>query len=171
MSTTTFPPRPHTITGTRPGGPTTAMFTDPPRTFGPGFDLPRLGKLAPPIAVLRFERGPRAGQQFVLARDTITVLGRHAECDIALQDVSVSRQHAEIQLTHDRCVLRDTGSFTGTYLNYQPVDTTLLTDGDEVTIGFSRFTVHTPGPRAATPAHRIGITRTTGGHGTGRSRP
>ena len=65
----------------------------------------------------------------------MTSVGRHGEADILLDDVTVSRRHAEVERIGERYVARDVGSLNGTWLNGQRVDTAELTDGDELQIG------------------------------------
>ena len=65
----------------------------------------------------------------------MTSVGRHGEADILLDDVTVSRRHAEVERIGERYVARDVGSLNGIWLNGQRVDTAELTDGDELQIG------------------------------------
>jgi predicted component of type VI protein secretion system len=116
-----------------------------------GGDVP-----ASPVAVLEIRRGPDAGQRFILATDTDTVLGRHPGCEIVLSHVTVSRRHAEISPAHHGFALVDTGSFNGSYLNGSPIDTAPLTHGDEIQIGIFRLTFHAgqpAPPRAVSAPH------------------
>ncbi|MDH3707379.1 MAG: zinc-ribbon and FHA domain-containing protein [Acidimicrobiia bacterium] len=86
------------------------------------------------LGLLVVKRGPKAGSRYALDAELITA-GRHPESDIFLDDVTVSRRHAE--LTHDGAVyrVRDVGSLNGTYLNRERIDEAALTDGDELQIG------------------------------------
>ena len=79
-------------------------------------------------------RGPNAGSNFVLDKD-LTTAGRHPESDIFLDDVTVSRRHAEIRRRDDKFYVQDKGSLNGTYVNRQRVDETPLASGDELQIG------------------------------------
>ena len=90
-------------------------------------------------ALLLVTRGPQAGSRYVLVQDTTTA-GRNGEADICLDDVTVSRCHAEFRRVGRDVVLLDVGSFNGTYLNRSPVDSAVLVDGDEVQIGRFRLT-------------------------------
>ncbi len=90
-------------------------------------DLPALGLL-----VVR--AGPNAGSTFAVDKDLITA-GRHPESDIFLDDITVSRRHAELARTADGFVVRDAGSLNGTYLNRQRVEEAPLHNGDEVQVG------------------------------------
>ena len=52
------------------------------------------GSLPPGMALLVVRRGPNAGARFLLDHD-VTTSGRHPDSDIFLDDVTVSRRHAE----------------------------------------------------------------------------
>lgn len=98
-------------------------------------------------ALLVVKRGPNAGSRFLLDRAT-TSAGRHPESDIFLDDVTVSRRHAEFRRDVGEFVVVDVGSLNGTYVNREPVDTAVLTNGDEVQIGKFRL-VFLTGPDSA----------------------
>ena len=89
-------------------------------------------------ALLVVKRGPNAGSRFLLDRDTTTA-GRHPDSDIFLDDVTVSRRHAEFRREGGEFVVIDVGSLNGTYVNREPVDTSVLANGDEVQIGKFRL--------------------------------
>lgn len=89
-------------------------------------------------ATLMVRSGPQAGDRFVLD-GPITKLGRHPDSDISLDDISVSRRHAEISRQRSEYVLRDAGSLNGTYVNQKPVESTVLQQGDEIQIGRFRL--------------------------------
>lgn len=97
-------------------------------------------------ALLVVKRGPNAGSRFLLDQST-TSAGRHPESDIFLDDVTVSRRHAEFRREGGEFVVVDVGSLNGTYVNREPVDTAILANGDEVQIGKFRL-VFLTGPRA-----------------------
>ena len=69
-----------------------------------------------------------------------TLIGRSPECDIFLDDVTVSRRHAEIERENDGFTVRDLGSLNGTYVNRRRIESAELTDDDEVQIGKYRMT-------------------------------
>jgi pSer/pThr/pTyr-binding forkhead associated (FHA) protein len=96
-------------------------------------------------ALLVVKRGPNAGSRFLLDKD-VTTAGRHPESDIFLDDVTVSRRHAEFRRDGGRFTVRDVGSLNGTYLNRERIDDTELSGGDEVQIGKFRL-VFFAGPR------------------------
>ncbi|KAA2254052.1 FHA domain-containing protein [Solihabitans fulvus] len=89
-------------------------------------------------ALLVVKRGPNAGSRFLLDRDT-TSSGRHPDSDIFLDDVTVSRRHAEFRRESGAFVVIDVGSLNGTYVNREPVDHAVLANGDEVQIGKFRL--------------------------------
>jgi len=89
-------------------------------------------------ALLVVKRGPNAGSRFLLDKD-LTTAGRHPESDIFLDDVTVSRRHAEFSRREEGFVVRDVGSLNGTYLNRERIDEADLSNGDEVQIGKFRL--------------------------------
>ncbi|TCK23000.1 glycogen accumulation regulator GarA [Pseudonocardia endophytica] len=101
--------------------------------------------LPPGSALLVVRRGPNAGSRFLLDIPT-TSAGRHPDSDIFLDDVTVSRRHAEFRRDAGEFVVVDVGSLNGTYVNREPVDTAVLANGDEVQIGKFRL-VFLTGPR------------------------
>ena len=96
-------------------------------------------------ALLVVKRGPNAGARFLLDQETTTA-GRHPEADIFLDDVTVSRRHAEFRKNGDTFEVVDVGSLNGTYVNREPVDSAVLANGDEVQIGKFRL-VFLTGPK------------------------
>lgn len=87
----------------------------------------------------------RNGEQTGTALDlsaTITRLGRHPESEINLDDITVSRRHAEIERTARGHVVRDVGSLNGTYVNGKRIDEALLQQGDELQVGKFRLLYH-----------------------------
>ncbi len=101
--------------------------------------------LPPTSALLIMQRGPSAGARFLLDAER-TVAGRSVDADIFLDDVTVSRRHAEFVREGDEFVVRDVGSLNGTYVNRNRIDSASLRTGDEVQIGKYRLTFH-PSPR------------------------
>jgi pSer/pThr/pTyr-binding forkhead associated (FHA) protein len=89
-------------------------------------------------AVLVVRRGPNVGERYPLDQD-VTRAGRHPDSDIFLDDITVSRRHAEVHRLDGRYTLRDTGSLNGTYLNRERIDDAPLVSGDEVQIGKYRL--------------------------------
>lgn len=90
-------------------------------------------------ALLVVARGPGTGNRFRLSAEVVTA-GRHPDSDIFLDDVTVSRRHAEFRLRDGRYVVRDVGSLNGTYVNRDRVDEVAVRTGDEIQIG--KFRLH-----------------------------
>jgi pSer/pThr/pTyr-binding forkhead associated (FHA) protein len=88
--------------------------------------------------MLIVRRGPSEGTSFVLDTDLVTV-GRADDSDVMLDDVTVSRHHAQFVRDAAGWHLRDVGSLNGTYVNRQRIDSTDLAGGDEVQLGKYRF--------------------------------
>jgi hypothetical protein len=98
-------------------------------------------------ALLVVKRGPNAGSRFLLDAD-VTTAGRHPDSDIFLDDITVSRRHAEFLREGAGFVVRDVGSLNGTYLNRERIERAALSGGDEVQVGKYRL-VFLAGPGAA----------------------
>jgi pSer/pThr/pTyr-binding forkhead associated (FHA) protein len=94
--------------------------------------------LPPGIALLIVHHGPNAGARFLLDLDTVTA-GRHPDADIFLDDVTVSRSHAEFRRVAATYAIVDLTSLNGTYVNGTRVTDTVLASGDEVLIGKFRM--------------------------------
>jgi hypothetical protein len=99
--------------------------------------LNALGVTGPALVVR--SGGGMAGQSFQPA-DGRTLIGRSPECDIFLDDVTVSRRHAEIVRDEDAFTIRDLGSLNGTYVNRKRIESIVLQNDDEVQIGKYRLT-------------------------------
>jgi len=100
--------------------------------------------------MLVVKRGPGSGSRFVLEGDLATA-GRHPDSDLFLDDVTVSRRHAQIVRTADGYLVRDAGSLNGTYLNRERIEEAALRNGDELQIGrFKLVFLSTPGPEGTT---------------------
>ncbi len=94
-----------------------------------------LDELAPGMGMLLVQRGPGAGSRFVL-EDDVVAIGRHPDSEIFLDDVTVSRRHAQVVHTGDEYHVCDVGSLNGTYLNRERIDNdTELNSGDELQVG------------------------------------
>lgn len=84
------------------------------------------------------KRGPNAGAQFLLDKPVASV-GRHPASDVFLDDITVSRRHAEFRRENGQFQVVDLGSLNNTYVNRTPVDSAVLADGDEIQIGNFRL--------------------------------
>ena len=89
-------------------------------------------------ALLVVQRGPSAGSRFLLDIDVVSA-GRHPDSEIFLDDVTVSRRHAEFRRTPEGYSVADVGSLNGTYVNRDRIDGVALQGGDEVQIGKYRL--------------------------------
>jgi pSer/pThr/pTyr-binding forkhead associated (FHA) protein len=100
-------------------------------------------------ALLVVQRGPNAGARFVLNQDVAHV-GRHPESDVFLDDITVSRRHAEFRRDAEEggYVVRDVGSLNGTYVNRERIEEARLRNGDIVQIGKFRLVYLAPLGRA-----------------------
>jgi len=78
--------------------------------------------------------GPKKGSRIALDTDEVSI-GRHPDSDIFLDDVTVSRRHALVRRVGADYHVSDAGSLNGTYVNQSRVESTVLSDGDEVQIG------------------------------------
>ncbi len=95
-------------------------------------DLPADG------GVLIVRSGAQAGLTFPLDRP-LTRLGRHPDSEIMLDDITVSRRHADVERTRDGYVARDAGSLNGTYVNQERIEEAPLRQGDELQVGKFRL--------------------------------
>jgi len=103
---------------------------------------PAAGEPRGPALVVR-AGGGRAGESFA-TEGPRTLIGRSPDCDVFLDDVTVSRRHAEIVREGAAYVIRDLGSLNGTFVNRHRIETSELADDDEVQIGKYRMTFLLP---------------------------
>ena len=107
-----------------------------------GEDGLQVGELRGPALVVR-AGGGRAGESFEMA-GLRTLIGRSPDCHVFLDDVTVSRRHAEIVREDDRYEIRDLGSLNGTFVNRHRIESAALSADDEVQIGKYRMTFLLP---------------------------
>jgi pSer/pThr/pTyr-binding forkhead associated (FHA) protein len=112
---------------------TTVVFV-PEQGEGEGEFAIELDAIPAGVGFLVVKRGPNIGSRFALDADIVRA-GRHPESHIFLDDITVSRRHAEIVREPDGYTVRDAGSLNGTYLNRERVESAKLKDGDELQIG------------------------------------
>jgi len=79
-------------------------------------------------------RGSNAGSKFAIVSD-VTSIGRHPESSIFLDDVTVSRRHAEVRRRGGAFFLADVGSLNGTYVGGERAEEVALAEGDQIQIG------------------------------------
>jgi pSer/pThr/pTyr-binding forkhead associated (FHA) protein len=91
-------------------------------------------ELAGSAALLVVRKGPNEGSKYMLDAE-VTRAGRHPDSDIFLDDITVSRRHAEIVRQADGFHVLDAGSLNGTYVNRDRVEEAKLSNGDELQIG------------------------------------
>jgi pSer/pThr/pTyr-binding forkhead associated (FHA) protein len=116
--------------------------------LSPG-DQAAVDALPPESALLIVQRGPQSGSRFLLDAD-VTTAGRHPDSDIFLDDVTVSRRHAEFgRIGLGGFCVRDAGSLNGTYVNRERIDEVTLAGGDEVQIGKYRLVYFASSPTSA----------------------
>jgi hypothetical protein len=84
--------------------------------------------------------GGRIGEHFT-PRGERTTIGRSPDCDIFLDDVTVSRKHAVLVARDGEFFIEDQGSLNGTFLNRSRIESSSrIEDGDELQIGKYRLT-------------------------------
>jgi pSer/pThr/pTyr-binding forkhead associated (FHA) protein len=120
--------------------PETTITITPDQLEDTGVSLEELGIQGPALVVR--SGGGRAGEIFNPMGDRTTI-GRSPQCDIFLDDVTVSRRHAVLVSERGRYLLQDQGSLNGTFLNKHRIESAELSDGDEVQIGKYRLTFFT----------------------------
>jgi pSer/pThr/pTyr-binding forkhead associated (FHA) protein len=108
-----------------------------------GVEAATLERLKAGTALLVVRRGPTAGSRFLLDAD-VTSAGRHPSSDIFLDDVTVSRRHAQFLRDDGGFRVRDAGSLNGTYVNRKRIEDVEVTGGDEIQIGKYRLVFFSP---------------------------
>jgi len=83
--------------------------------------------------------GGRAGESFEALGERV-LIGRSPECDVFLDDVTVSRRHAELLREANVFSIRDLSSLNGTFVNRRRIESSVLEDEDEVQVGKYRLT-------------------------------
>jgi len=89
-------------------------------------------------AMVLIARGPQKGARFLITAEGVSI-GRSTESSIFLDDVTVSRSHAQIKKEEKSFVLIDNSSLNGTYLNNISIEKNVLKSGDEIQIGKFHF--------------------------------
>lgn len=85
-------------------------------------------------AMLKVVRGEQVGRQFNLNGRRVEV-GRSPQCDVFLNDMTVSRNHAFITYDASGYTIHDNGSYNGVWVNNANVRDAVLKDGDIIQIG------------------------------------
>src|SRR6185312_17430517 len=120
-----------------PGSETTMSYTPEDAEEGAALTLEELGTEGPALVVR--SGGGRAGEHFIPEGEQTTI-GRSPDCDVFLDDVTVSRKHAVLVQADGIFSIEDLGSLNGTFVNRKRIDApTKLESGDEVQIGKYRM--------------------------------
>jgi hypothetical protein len=118
-----------------PAAETTQTFS--PEEVGQLAEHDELGLEGPALVVRA--GGGRAGESFRPSGER-TRIGRSPDCDIFLDDVTVSRNHAVLVEQNGKFHVEDQGSLNGTFVNRRRIDNAPLGNGDELQIGKYRMT-------------------------------
>ncbi len=119
------------------GAETTMTFTPDEGDAARAEALEDLGVNGPALVVR--SGGGRTGETFHPEGDRTTI-GRSPDCEIFLDDVTVSRRHAVLLERDGSFFIEDQGSLNGTFVNRRRVESAQLEDGDELQIGKYRLT-------------------------------
>ena len=119
------------------GTETTQQYTPEEGDDEAGAQLEDLGLKGPALIVR--SGGGRSGETFHPEGERTTI-GRSPDCEIFLDDVTVSRKHAVLAQRDGRWTVEDQGSLNGTFVNRKRVESAELDDGDELQIGKYRLT-------------------------------
>ncbi len=85
-------------------------------------------------AMVIINRGSNLGSRFLITAQGASI-GRSSASDVFLDDVTVSRSHAQIESSPSGFSLKDSGSLNGTYVNNVSVTEQVLHSGDQIQIG------------------------------------
>jgi hypothetical protein len=121
------------------GGVETTMSYVPEEAEDESGTLEDLGVKGPALVVR--SGGGRVGETFPVEAER-TLIGRSPDCEIFLDDVTVSRKHAVLHHRDDAFLVEDLGSLNGTFLNKERIESGELSDTDELQIGKYRLTFH-----------------------------
>lgn len=86
------------------------------------------------VPVLKVVKGPYNGQEFAMSQGTFTI-GRDPSCDLFLNNMTVSRLHAQIIIDADGATIIDKDSLNGTWVDGQVVERAPLNYGSTLQIG------------------------------------
>ncbi|NTU88838.1 MAG: FHA domain-containing protein, partial [Actinobacteria bacterium] len=100
--------------------------------------VPTTEAAAPDVSGTRYSlfvsKGPQANEEFFLDAPKMT-FGRDPHCDIFLNDMTVSREHAMVLVEDDSVSVKDMNSLNGTWVNGKVVEEAILTPGSLLQIG------------------------------------
>ena len=86
------------------------------------------------LAELTIVRGPSTGERFILDIPEVTI-GRDPNCEVFLNDRTVSRRHAHLSIQGGRAIIEDLGSLNGTWVDAAIVSSSELFNGSTIQIG------------------------------------
>ena len=86
------------------------------------------------LAELTIVRGPSTGERFILDIPEVTI-GRDPNCEVFLNDRTVSRRHAHLSIQGGRAIIEDLGSLNGTWVDADIVSSSELFNGSTIQIG------------------------------------
>jgi len=86
------------------------------------------------LLLIHVLNGPNDGQAFEISQPTLQI-GSDSECEICLQDPTVSRLHCEIKQVGGRILAEDLNSTNGTWLNGWPFHSGEIQSGDTLQLG------------------------------------
>ena len=108
------------------------------------------------IGMLIVRQGSKRGSRMALDTDRVAI-GRHPESDIFLDDITVSRRHADVVRTESGHEVQDAGSLNGTYVNRTLVERAVLCDGDELQVGKFKLVYVALGDESDAPHQGEGV--------------
>ena len=86
------------------------------------------------LAELTIVRGPSTGERFILDIPEVTI-GRDPNCEVFLNDRTVSRRHSHLSIQGGRAIIEDLGSLNGTWVDAAIVSSSELFNGLTIQIG------------------------------------
>lgn len=86
------------------------------------------------LAELTIVRGSSTGERFILDIPEVTI-GRDPNCEVFLNDRTVSRRHAHLSIQGGRAIIEDLGSLNGTWVDAAIVSSSELFNGSTIQIG------------------------------------
>lgn len=104
----------------------------PPVEAPPASGVRTSGIVDGPVLVVR--KGPEVGERFYLEKPRLSV-GRDPGNDIFLNDITVSRTHASLEVSGGDVTVVDEGSLNGVYVNGVSIDRSALRNGDQLQVG------------------------------------
>ena len=89
--------------------------------------------LEKPVLIIR--KGKMIGKKFYLSYENPMTIGRSDNCDIILDDITISSQHCRIIPQENKFIIADLKSTNGTFLNEKKIKQSYLREGDIIRVG------------------------------------